>query len=108
VGGEVAALAAEAAHSASAVNSMYNRVNWAGIQDDIDDQTVRAPRQLLQRSFGMRNRSEQLPRPVSDLAADPPDGSERTSLRLRVCEALNDRPHPGRRLQRHPEMARSS
>jgi len=88
MGGDVAALAAEATPYVSAAVGAYGGAVLARVRDDAADATVSLGRRVLQRVFGTKREGEPLPWPLGDLAASPQDKDALAAVRLAVRTAL--------------------
>ena len=86
--GDVASLAAEMTPYVSAAVGAYGGAVLARVRDDAADATVGLGRRLLQRVFGSRAGTEELPAPLAALAADPGDGDALAAVRLAIRQLL--------------------
>ena len=85
---DVASLAAEMTPYVSAAAGAYGGAVLARVRDDAADATVGLGRRLLQRVFGSRAGTEELPAPLGALAADPGDGDALAAVRLAIRQVL--------------------
>jgi hypothetical protein len=86
--GDMASLAAEITPYVSAAVGAYGGTVLANVRDDAADATVGLGRRLLQRVFGSRAGTEELPAPLQALAADPGDGDALAAVRLAIRQVL--------------------
>ena len=72
----------------SAAVGAYGGAVLARVRDDAADATVGLGRRLLQRIFGSRAGTGELPAPLEALAADPGDGDALAAVRLAIRRVL--------------------
>jgi hypothetical protein len=90
MGGELAAVAAEATPFAVAAARTYGKAVLAKASDDVADVSVKAGVRLLQSIFGRRKQSEQLPAVIIEVIKNPDDEDYVAQLRLAIRKALEN------------------
>jgi hypothetical protein len=85
--GEIA-LAGEVAPYAAAALGAYGAAVLAKAKDDLADATIKAGRLVLQRIFGRRKDSEDLPVVLAEVIENPGDQDYLDALRLAIRKAL--------------------